>query len=345
MSTPSASDQGSDSVRHSSTGSVAILITGYGGPSHIDEVEPFITELTGRSHPPDVVERIRRRYLAVGGSSPLHAVAGQFADALSAAINQHNEAHTLVEVGFCYSGPRIGDVLRRFYDIGIREVIAVSLSPFESKITNVAYKSAIAETLDELPGMLVTETPLLGGMPAFVQAHANSLDYAISELPVDTSDKTLIVFSAHSLPIDDLLGVEDPYVSGIRAASDQVAALLQLPAGKVSNLLLGIELYESNEGRRHWVLAYQSKGHKPGIWLEPSLEDVIGRAVEHGYQAVAVCPIGFLTEHMETMYDLDVEIADLALSSGIEFVRSSAPNAEPSLINVLSNELLSMIAK
>jgi len=345
MSTPSASDQGSDLMRHASTGRVAILITGYGGPCHIDEVEPFITELTRRTHPPDVVECIRRRYLAVGGSSPLHAVAGQFADALSAALNQRNETHIPVEIGFCYSAPRIGDALRRFYNIGIREVITVSLSPFESKITNVAYRSVIAETLDELPGMRVSEIPLLGGMPAYMQAHASNLDYAISELPVDISGKTLVVFSAHSLPIDDLLGAEDPYVSGIRAASDQVAALLQLPAGKVSNAVLGIELYESNEGRCHWVVAYQSKGHRPGAWLGPSLEDVIGRAVEHGYRAVAVCPIGFLTEHMETMYDLDVEIADLALSSGIEFTRSAAPNSESSLIDALSDELVSMITK
>lgn len=345
MSTPSALDPGSDHMVQPATGTAAILITGYGGPCNLDEVESFITELTGRTHPPAVVESIRRKYLTVGGCSPLHAVAGQFADALSAAINERNESHIPVELGFRYSQPRIAEVMRRFYTIGVRDVITVSLSPFESKITTVAYRSTIDKTLEDLPGMRVIETPLLGSLPAYIHAHASNLDFAISELPSDLSSSTLVVFSAHSLPIADLLGAEDPYVCGIRAASDQAAALLQLPGGKLSDSLLGVELYGSDEGRRHWAVAYQSTGNKPGAWLGPSLEDVVGRAAKHGYQAVAVCPIGFLTEHMETMYDLDVEIADLAISSGIEFARSPAPSSEPTLINALADELSAMITR
>jgi len=345
MSTPSASDPGSDHMMQPATGTAAILVTGYGGPCNIDEVESFLTELTGRTHPPAVVERIRRKYLAVGGCSPLHAVAGQFADVLSAAMNERSESYIPVELGFRYSQPRISEAMRRFHAIGIRDVITVSLSPFESKITTVAYRKAIAETLEELPGMRIIETPLLGGMPAYIHAHATNLDYAISELPGDLSGSTLLVFSAHSLPLADLMGAEDPYICGIRTASDRVAALLELPGGTISDSLLGVELYGSGEGKRHWAVAYQSTGHKPGAWLGPSLEDVVERAVEHGYQAIAVCPVGFLTEHMETMYDLDVEIADLAISSGMEFVRSPAPSSVPTLVDALADELFSMIAR
>ncbi|MDZ4178591.1 MAG: ferrochelatase [Coriobacteriia bacterium] len=320
----------------------AVLVMAYGGPGDLDEVEPFMCELMGARPSDEVCARVKRRYLAIGGSSPLPQIARDFAAAIESSMVTAG-APLPVEVGFKYTSPRIADALTMMYQHGVRRVVTFSLSPFESKTTTEAYRAAVEEAAAHMPGLEVVEAPLMSRIPAFLDAHAGFLSVALTDLPEEASAKVLVVFSAHSLPVADLQSPIDPYVEGLQLASQYVASKIGLDTGQFGPVLTGVSGYGSAQGERPWILAYQSKGQRGGEWLEPSLDDVIDAAVSEGYSAVAVCPIGFATEHMETLYDLDVVAAGRALDADMEFVRSAAPNAHETVVLAVGDAIRSIV--
>jgi len=313
---------------------IGVLLLGYGGPRSIDEVETFLFEIMGHMPSEAICEKVRRRYLAIGGCSPLPQLAQEFADALLESLKDAGLQIPVV-VGFRYSQPTITSSLRGMYASGVRRIITVSLSPFEAAITTVAYRRCMAETLADLPGMEWIETPLMGGISGYVHAHSAELSAVLLELDQPEGGCPIILFSAHSLPVVDMTSREDSYVLGLRKACDGVAECVGLPTGG-STSLHGFDVYGSTSGDKPWMLVFQSRGQRPGEWLGPSMEEVLDRLIDSGGSPIIVCPVGFALENMETMYDLDVEIANRILASDREYMRSSAPNSHPALISAIS---------
>ncbi len=141
--------------------------------------------------------------------------------------------------------------------------------------------------------------------------------------------------TAHSLPVSDLTD-DDPYVGGLREVSEEVATLgrswRRKRSGSMANSCQGVASFGSCGGETPWLLAYQSKGMRPGEWLGPDLGDVFAAASAAGFDGVVVCPVGFATDHMETLYDLDIVAKRDATAAGLRFVRADVPNASPELI-------------
>lgn len=326
----------------SSQSADGVLVLAYGGPANLDEVEPFMCELLGTRPSEGVCDRVRRRYLAVGGSSPLPKIAGEFAAALEACLAKAGTP-VRVDTGFRYTAPRITETLVAMYRDGVRRVVTVALSPFESKTTTHAYRSAVAAAIVDLSGMEVVEAPLLSRVPAFTQVHAELLRATLTALPETVREKVFIVFSAHSLPVEDLQPPFDQYVQGLQVACDRVAAHIGLESGSYGAVLPCIDAYGSSRGVRPWLLAYQSKGQRGGDWLGPALEDVIDAVAAQGFSAVAVCPIGFATEHMETLFDLDIIAANRARGHSMAFVRSKAPNTCQALVDAVGEVVRSLL--
>ncbi len=152
-----------------------------------------------------------------------------------------------------------------------------------------------------------------------------------------------LVFSAHSLPESDLTE-DDPYVAGLERTANSVALKLGLTEGAhaASPLLKGIEIFGCSDAPRAWFLAYQSKGNRPGAWIGPELDEVLEALAATQIKGVAVCPIGFMTDHMETRYDLDIVAAGKALDLDIEFVRVPVPNEHPVLVDAIARELVKL---
>ncbi|MHB1340516.1 MAG: ferrochelatase [Coriobacteriia bacterium] len=311
-----------------------VLITGFGGPDCLEAVGPFMCSLMGREPSPELLARVCARYEAIGGASPLPGIARELAGEVGATVADagHDVA---VEVGMRYTDPSIADAVGRLAEVDVRHVVLVTLSPFETQVTHGEYRSALDAALLSHAGMTASEAPLLSDMPAFVDLHVAAATDALLNVGPDAP----VIFSAHSLPVADALA-DDMYVAGLRAAADAVAAGLGLPGGEVTEVVSGVEAYGSNGGARSWLLAYQSKGARGGQWLGPDIDDVTDAFAGAGASGVVVVPLGFATDHLETLYDLDVVAAGRAASAGIAFVRSAVPNAAPELARDISSAVI-----
>lgn len=317
----------------------AVMIVGFGGPDCLESVAPFMCNLMGYEPSDELIERVKRRYLTIGGSSPLPAIAGELAHKVEARLAEGGHEVPVV-VAMRYWDPLIGDTLRRVYAQGFRRVVVVSLSPFESRVATGAYREALDEAASDLSGLELVEAPLLHTLDGF----GALLVGGAAEALMDMKDHApaLLVFTAHSLPVDDL-DKDDPYVPALRGMVDRIAAILQMEPGTEldgsDQRLACVQAYGSLDEPQSWVLAYQSKGNRPGGWLGPDLDEVVDAAIAGGYKAIVVAPVGFATDHMETLYDLDVVVADRVLSADVEFARAPVPNADQLLVDSIADAI------
>lgn len=320
-------------------GRTGVLLTGFGGPDSLEAVAPFMCNLMGREPSEELVERVCTRYLAIGGSSPLNEIAGAIARKLESALADAGHDVPVV-IGMRYWDPYIEDALRALKDAGCDRVVTVSLSPFESKVAHGAYREAIDAAVRGIGGLEVVEAPLVATLDEYPHFYAMSAAATLNE--VEDSKGLVLAFTAHSLPESDLVE-NDPYVTGLRAVADEVCEHLGLPAGAEGvgdPLFPGFAAYGSATAPRPWFLVYQSKGNRPGAWLGPDIDDLIDAVAGSGAQGLVVVPIGFLTDHMETLYDLDIVAAGRAFDAGLEFLRAPAPNDEDAVVDGMAKAVI-----
>ena len=317
-----------------------VLLQGYGGPKTVADVGPFMLNLMGRVPSPELLARIESHYEAIGGGSPLLEIA----ESIAVALEERLAARGLdvpVRVGMRYWEPYLADTVAELVALGCDRVVALSLSAFESEIATGAYRKAIAPVLAEHPCVHVVEAPLAAVHDAYAEFFARSVTEAFEHVP----DGAIVAFSAHSLPLSDLVA-DDPYVSGIEATARQVAQLLGLSAASdTAGARLGAQFATvgSDDGPHPWYLVYQSKGARPGAWLGPELEVLLEGAAKLGEPGVVVCPIGFMTDHMETLWDLDIVAKKRAAELGIPFVRAAVPNVDGALLDVLADSAVALV--
>lgn len=320
-----------------------VLLTAFGGPDSLDAVRPFMCNLMGREPSDELVERVCARYLAIGGASPLPEIARAVADGLFEHLAEMGNK-VPVEVGMRYWDPFIGDAVDRLVQAGCDRIVLASLSPFESKVASGACREAVLEAIERLGGHIeLVEAPLVGSLDDFIDYMTTSTAVAIEEL--SPSEGAIVAFTAHSLPVADL-DEGDPYVAGLERVADAIATRLGLEPGAAEAGAPMFERFRSfgaAKPPRAWFLAYQSKGNKPGAWLGPELEDLIDEAAEVGVPAIVVCPIGFMTDHMETLYDLDIVAADRALSKDVEFSRAPVPNEDDVVVRAMAREITKLL--
>jgi protoporphyrin/coproporphyrin ferrochelatase len=312
-----------------------IILLGFGGPDSLDAVGPFMCNLMGREPSPELVERVQGNYRVIGGSSPLADIAERIAAELEADLADRGH-EVPVRVGMRYWDPLICDALADLAEQGCDRVITVSLSPFETKVASGAYRTAIAEALeaDGVADVEVIEAPLASELPEFARFYAEELPAAIGSIESDP----VVVFTAHSLPVADL-AEQDPYVNGLRDTADAIASHLGWDVGSdgARGCLGGsVSAFGADGGAQPWVLVYQSKGQRPGEWLGPLLDEVLDAAAAGAARAVVVCPIGFMTDHMETLFDLDYVAGNKAEEAGLEFVRVPTPNEDAVVVGSLA---------
>ena len=301
---------------------VGILLMAYGTPESPNQVEPYFTHIRGGRLPsPESVARLRHRYELVGGHTPLLNVTNELADALERELNAAAIGPTYrVYVGMKHWHPFIGDVIPRIAAEGIRELVAVALAPHYSRISIGGYRTALGNALATLvdpPAVRFVESWHLH--PQFIDFTAARLAAALSDFPVGVDARAdsavLVLFSAHSLPTR-IREWDDPYETQLHDSCAAVANRAGVP---------------------QWRFAWQSAGYTGEPWLGPDIVDYLETLHGEGVRRVLSVPIGFVSDHLEIMYDLDYEARRKAESLGMTFRRTRMPNADPAFVRVLAS--------
>lgn len=304
----------------------SVLLVAFGGPQGPGDIRPFLENvLRGRRVSPERVEEVAHHYERFGGVSPLTEYTMQQARALEAGLGARGIALP-VHVGMRNWHPFLGDTLREMSRDGRRRAIGVLASAHRSYSGCLQYKENVRDaraTLARDEGADV-EVVYVGDWhehPGFIEANADRVRQAFEALPAERRHRARLLFTAHSIPLT--MAAQYPYERQLQASARAVAeAVATDPRGP--------------RVARPWTLLYQSRSGRPGdAWLEPDICDYLRAEAARGLDAVVVCPIGFICDHIEVLYDLDTEAAATAEDLGIAFQRAQSVNLHPRFIDAL----------
>lgn len=285
-----------------------MLLVAYGGPRSLDEVEPYLNDVRGgRPTDPEVVEELRERYAAIGGSSPLLDRTRAQARALATALGNDIPVY----VGMRHWHPYIADVLGQIRAAGHQRVVAIAMAPHFSRMSIGAYQHAIDVAQD---GICVNLVRQWHDHPGFLDAVAARVREALDRFPEAERGSVALIFTAHSLP-RRILAEGDPYPDQLQASVDGVLRLI---------------------GRSEAIVAFQSAGRTAEPWLGPDAGEVLRDLAARGTRNALLCPIGFVSDHLEVLYDVDIELQALAAELHLTLRRTESLNDSPQFITALS---------
>ena len=295
----------------------AVLLVAFGGPTAPAEIRPFLEIVTrGRRIPPERLEEVAGHYASMpGGRSPLRELTEAQAEGLRDAMAARGRPLP-VFVGMRNWHPFLPDTLAAMAIHGHRRALAIILSCFRTEASWDRYVADVTAARERTPGApeVVFADPWFEH-PRFVAAVADGIASALASVPTAERAQAPLVFTAHSVPL--AMASASPYVADFGAAARAVAGRL---------------------GRNRWSLAYQSRSGGPREpWLQPDIGDVIAALAADGARHVVVSPIGFVCDHVEVLYDLDVEASRVAAERGVTLHRARAVNAHPEFVAMLAD--------
>jgi ferrochelatase len=321
----------------------AVLLAGFGGPEGPDDVMPFLRNVTrGRGVPDERLADVAEHYLALGGVSPINEHNRQLRSALQAELDARGVAVPVLW-GNRNWAPYLADTVAEAHRGGLRRLLGLATSAYSSYSSCRQYRENFATAL--------IDTDLVGGagidkirpyydLPGFLEPFADGLAAALDEADRDGHGDVAVLFTTHSIPLtmadasgtasDGRLYVEQ-HLAGCREvarlAGERRAASSDAPTGQPS-----------------WQLVYQSRSGAPHIpWLEPDIGDVIAQLAGDGTRAVIVVPIGFISDHVEVIWDLDTEAAEVAAEHGVWFRRVATPGVDPRFVSGLADLIVARL--
>lgn len=303
---------------------IAILLMAMGGPDRLENVEPYLLEVRGgRPTPPELVEEIRDRYRLTGGKSPVLDITREVARQLEQKLNGPGGERYRVFVGLRHWHPSIKEAYADILDELPEQLIGLCMAPHYSSLSIGAYIKKVEEAREALGGDFpISYVRSWHRHPGLVKALADQILLGFRQFPEDLRARVPILFTAHSLP-ERVLAMKDPYPDQVRETMEAVCA----------------QLGPAELGQRATRFAYQSQGRTGEKWLGPAVESVLEALHQEGHRAVLVAPIGFLSDHLEVLYDVDIEFKRLAATKGMRLERIPMLNASPALIAALASVL------
>jgi len=295
----------------------AVLLLAFGGPTSPEDIRPFLGRVL-RGHPvlPERVEEVARHYEAVGGRSPLGDITLRQARALEATLKQCG-LPLPVYVGMRHSRPFIRETLDQMTGDGIRKALGFILSSHQTEASWERYQENGVEARTELGGCApeIAYCPGWHSHPLFIQTWTEQIQAEMEKVAQTKRADTPLIFTAHSVPT--AMAARSPYVGQLHQSCSLVAERLN---------------------HRRWSLAYQSRSGDPNeSWLEPDIGNALRDVAIKGTVDVVVAPIGFVTDHVELLYDLDIEARQLAESLGMRFLRAKSLNDHPTFIRMMAD--------
>lgn len=298
----------------------AIMLIAFGGPTCAEEIRPFLARVTqGLPIPPERLEEVAHHYEAVGGKSPLNEITFRQANALKNVLNDQLPVY----VGMRNASPFFSETLKRMADDGVKRALGFILSSHRTEASWERYQINIADARAEL-GDTAPEVGFCNGWhdhPLFIQTWTELIQLSLMEIEPDRRPSTPLIFTAHSLPKP--MAARSPYV-------EQLEKSARLVADKLNH--------------QRWSLAYQSRSGKPtDPWLEPDISQAIRDVAANGNKQVIVAPIGFVCDHVEVLYDLDIEAMKIAADVGVQLIRAGCPNDHPTFVRMMADVIASHV--
>jgi len=292
----------------------ALLLLAFGGPHSLAEVEPFLIRLfRGRKPSAEVLERVKERYRLIGGASPLFKITQEQAKRLEKSLGEKGHSFKSY-VGMRYGHPMIEETMERIVQDGIEEVIAIPMAPFQSRESTGAYIEEVKRVQKNMGEVFKISFVVGWHMhPLFLEAIREKVHEGLMGFTLEERKKVHLLFTAHSLP--ESIVEKDPYAREIEES--------------IQGVVDGLE-------HRAWRMAYQSKGGGPEEWIGPDVESVLTNLCKEGIRKVLIVPIGFVSDHIEILYDIDILYREKAKSLGIKLKRTTSLNFSEKFVKALS---------
>lgn len=299
------------------TETIGVLFMAYGSPENLDQMEAYLLDVReGRQPSPELVHDITERYAQIGGKSPLLERTREQAEAVAAELNSRNASngHRFeAYVGMRHWDPRIGEAVEQIERDAIGTVVSMVMAPHNSAMSIGKYYKKLDEVArDKHISFLRVES--WHKHPGFLDAVSEKIEEGLQQFG---NEQPYIVFTAHSLPAK-ILEMGDPY-------DDQLNETAHLLAKR-------FELKEDG-----WRFCYQSAGANAIPWLGPQIEEVVEELAREGKKDLLIVPIGFVCDHVEVLYDIDIEARSIATEHGARLERTPSLNASPTFVQALAD--------
>ena len=289
---------------------IGVVVMAYGTPRDRDDIAAYYTDIRrGRPPTPELLAELTARYDALGGTFPLRAITEQQVAVITAELDELDPGRFTVALGTKHSRPRLEDAVADLTGRRVERVVGLVLAPHYSRFSVGEYAERVAKAAAEhdLYADTVDSWHLL---PAYVQFLADAVTDALAAMPAGSE----VLFTAHSLP-ERILGTGDPYPDQLRETAAAVAGRL---------------------GLDRWSVGWQSAGRTPEPWLGPDVLEVVRARAEAGAAGLVVCACGFVADHLEVAYDLDIEARAFAEELGLPFARTASVGADRAVMAALA---------
>lgn len=304
---------------------MGLLVMAYGTPYKEDDIERYYTHIRrGRPPTPEALEELTGRYRAIGGISPLAKITQDQAEALLVRLNEvQDDIDFKLYIGLKHIEPFVEDAVEQMHKDGITEAVSIVLAPHFSTFSVKSYNGRAKETAEKLGGPHITSVESWYNEPKFIQYWTEKVSETFSSMSAEDREKACLIVSAHSLP-EKIISNGDPYPDQLKETADLIAQAA------------GVENYE---------VGWQSAGQTPEPWIGPDVQDLTRELHEQkGYTTFVYTPVGFVTDHLEVLFDNDYECRVVTDEIGAKYYRPEMPNTQPLFIDAMCDAVVKHLA-
>ncbi|MEW4326397.1 ferrochelatase [Rossellomorea marisflavi] len=303
---------------------MGLLVMAYGTPYKEEDLERYYTHIRhGRAPSSELLEDLRGRYEAIGGISPLAKITLEQAKSLEEHLNDmQDEIEFKMYLGLKHIEPFVEDAVEQMHRDGMEEAVSIVLAPHFSTFSVKSYNGRAKEAAEKLGGPIITSVESWYDEPKFIQYWVDRVKETYAGMSSEERESAVLIVSAHSLP-QRILQSGDPYPKQLEDTARMIA---------------------DGAGVKEYAVGWQSEGNTPDPWLGPDVQDLTRDLHEEkGYKTFVYTPVGFVSDHLEVLYDNDYECKVVTDEIGAAYYRPEMPNSKPEFIDALADVVLKHI--
>ncbi|MCA1030928.1 ferrochelatase [Bacillus timonensis] len=303
---------------------MGLLVMAYGTPYKEEDLERYYTHIRrGRRPTDEMLQELKERYDEIGGISPLAKITLEQAEALEKHLNSiQEEVEFKMYLGLKHIEPFVEDAVQDMKKDGITEAVSIVLAPHFSTFSVKSYNGRAKEEAEKLGGLTIHSVESWYTEPKFIQYWSEKVKETFASMPKEEQDSSVLIVSAHSLP-EKIIAAGDPYPDQLQETADLIAEAA---------------------GVKNYVIGWQSAGNTPEPWIGPDVQDLTRDLYdEKGYKAFVYVPAGFVSDHLEVLYDNDYECKNVTDELGVSYYRPEMPNTDPLFIDSLATVVLNKL--